>query len=228
MKKIYLVALTLVSSMNLFGQATFTDSTKSCDYRLMTSLHLGTVGFGLDFKYNSGIHTARLGYSTIPFHYATVIDMGSKLKMGAETKVSYNNIHLIYDLQPFKKADWFRLNAGAAYFVSASVFAKLTPQDSINAKIVSLSPEEIGNVSITVDSKGFAPYLGIGLGRAVPKNRFNVNFDFGTYYLPAPTVTVIGTKLLSNNTSLGTQLTEDLKAYRWMPMLQLNLTYIIK
>ncbi len=226
MKKIYLLALTLVGSMNLFGQATSADTTKSCDYRLMTSLHAGTSGFGLDFKYNCGIHTARIGYSTIPFHYETVLDMG--LSMGTDAKVSYNNIHLIYDIQPFKKAAWFRVNAGAAYFVSASAVAKLTPKDSVNTKIVTLSPDEIGNVEITVDNKGFAPYLGIGLGRAVPKKKFNVNFDFGTYYLPAPTVTVVGTKLLENNAALGTQLTEDLKTYRWMPMIQLNFTYLIK
>ena len=226
MKKIYLLALTLVGSMNLFGQATSADSTKSCDYRLMTSLPAGTSGFGLDFKYNCGIHTARIGYSMIPFHYATVVDMG--LSMGADAKVTYNNLHLIYDVQPFKKAAWFRVNAGAAYYTNASAVAKLTPQEAVDAKIVTLTPEEIGDVTITVDSKGFAPYLGIGLGRAVPKKKVNVNFDFGSYYLSAPEVTVVGTKLLENNAALGTQLTEDLKTYRWMPMLQLNITYLIK
>ncbi len=226
MKKIYLLALTLVGSMNLFGQEPTADSTKSVDHRFMTSLHAGTVGFGLDFKYNYGIHTARLGYSTVPFHYATSVDMG--IKMGADAKVAYNNLHLLYDVQPFKKVVWFRLTTGVAIFTSAQIKAKLTPQEAVETKIVTLTAEEIGDVEITIDSKGFAPYLGLGLGRAVPKKKFNVNFDFGTYYLPAPKVTVIGTKLLENNTALGKQMTEDLKTYRWMPVIQLNFTYLIK
>ena len=226
MKKIYLLALTFVGTMNLFGQTTSTDSSSSADHHFMTSLHAGTVGFGLDFKYNYGIQTARLGYSTIPFHYATVVDMG--LQMGADAKVAYNNLHLLYDVTPFKKAQWFRFTAGAAYFTSAQVVAKLTPQQAVETKIVTLTAEEIGTVQLTFDSKGFAPYLGLGLGRAVPKKKFNVNFDFGTYYLPAPKVTVVGTKLLENNAALGTQLTQDLKTYRWMPVLQLNFTYLIR
>lgn len=226
MKKIYLLALTFVGTMNLFGQTKSADTLSTADHRFMTSLHAGTVGFGLDFKYNYGMHTARLGYSMIPFHYATVVDMG--LQMGADAKVSYNNVHLLYDVTPFKKAQWLRFTAGAAYFTSAQVIAKLTPQEAVETKIVTLTAEEIGNVEITVDSKGFAPYLGLGLGRAVPKKKFNVNFDLGSYYLPAPTVSVVGTKLLENNAALGTQMTEDLKTYRWMPVLQLNFTYLIK
>ena len=62
----------------------------------------------------------------------------------------------------------------------------------------------------------------------MPKKRFNLNFDLGTFYLPSPKVTVVGTKLLKNNEDLGVRLTEDLKTYRWMPMLQLNFTYLIK
>ena len=218
--------MTVISSMGVFGQTAATPDTTQATDHFMTSIHAGTVGFGLDFKYNHGQHSVRLGYSTIPFHYATTLDVG--LKMGTDLQVSYNNLHLLYDFQPFKNTAWFRLNAGVSYFISAQEKVKLTPQDAITTSIVTLTAEEIGNMEVTVDSKGFAPYLGFGLGRFVPKNKFNVNFDFGTYLLPSPTVTVVGTKLLSSNQALGTQLTEDLKTYRWMPVLQLNFTYLIK
>jgi hypothetical protein len=229
MKKIYLFAFAFfLGTMKLFSQYnTISESTnREVQNHYMTSVHVGTVGFGLDFKFNHGIHTARLGYSMIPFHYATVVDMG--IQLGANAKISYNNLHLLYDIQPFNKATWFRFTSGLAYFNSAKIVANLTPKEALETNVVSLTVEEIGGIELTVDSKGISPYLGISLGRALPKKRFNLNFDLGTFYLPSPKVTVVGTKLLKNNEDLGARLTEDLKTYRWMPMLQLNFTYLIK
>jgi hypothetical protein len=193
---------------------------------LITSLHTGTVGFGLDFKYVQGRHTARLGYSTIPFHYSTTLDMG--ISMLTDIQVSYSNLHGIYEFQPVSKLTWLKISGGFAYFSSARGVATLNPRDAVSTSFVTLTPEEIGSLTIEVDSKGMAPYVGLGLGNSQPKKRFNVNFDLGTYLLPQPKATVTGTKLLSENQSLGSTLTDQLKTYRWLPLLQINLNYLIK
>lgn len=196
------------------------------DYHLITSLHTGSVGFGLDFTYVQGRHTAKLGYSAFPFHYSTTLDMG--ITMLTDIQVTYSNLHAIYQFQPVAKWSWFKVAGGLAFFSSAKGVATLNPREAVSTSIVTLTPEEIGNLTIAVDSKGVAPYLGIGLGKSQPTKRFNVNFDLGTYLLSAPNVTVTGTKLLSDNQSLGTTLTEELKTYRWLPLLQINFNYLIK
>jgi hypothetical protein len=214
-----------VSCFFVFATSIAQENTSN-DYHLITSLHTGTVGFGLDFKYVQGRHTARLGYSAIPFHYSTTFDMG--MSMLTDIQVTYSNLHAIYEFQPVTKWSWLKIAGGFAYFSSAKGVATLNPRDAVTTSIVTLTPDEIGSLTIAVDSKGVAPYLGLGLGKSSPKKRFNVNFDLGTYLLSAPNVTVIGTKLLSDNQSLGTTLTEEMKTYRWLPLLQINFNYLIK
>jgi hypothetical protein len=227
MKKLVIVVLSLFGSMGVFGQTAISTDTTASKCHYVASLHAGTAGLGIDFKYNFLDHsTIRLGYSTIPFNYSTVIDLGLELKTDA--KADYNNLHLLYEYQPFKSKKGIRLVAGAAYFTNAMASAKLTPNSTLTAGVTTLTAEEIGDITVTVDSKGIAPYLGLAFGKVVPNKRFNVNFDLGSYYLPAPKVTAEGTKLLANNTELGTTLNENLKDYRWMPVIQLSLNYLIK
>lgn len=214
-----------LSCFFVFSISIAQDSTSN-DYHLITSLHTGTVGFGLDFKYVKGRHTVRLGCSAIPFHYSTTLDMG--ISMLTDIQVTYSNLHTIYEFQPVSKYSWFKVAGGVAYFNSAKGIASLNPRDVVSTSIVTLTPEEIGSLTIDVDSKGVSPYLGIALGKSQPNKRLNVNFDLGTYLLSSPNVTVTGTKLLSDNQSLGSTLTEELKTYRWLPVLQINFNYLIK
>ncbi len=227
MKKLVIVVLSLFGSMGVFGQSATSNDTTSSKCYYIASLHAGTSGIGVDFKYNFKGHSAiRLGFSSLPFNYSTVADLGLQLKTEAKTK--YNNIHLMYEYQPFPSLKGIRVVAGASYFMNASASAKLTPNSDITAGINTLTLAEIGDITITVDSKGVAPYLGVAFGKILPTKRLNLNFDLGSYYLPSPSVTSVGTKLLSNNADLGTTLHENLKDYHWMPVLQISLNYLIK
>lgn len=227
MKKIYAIVLSLISSYGIYGQESTTPEASPCTMHYLGSLHAGSSGLGLNFKLNFKEHSSvRLGLSMIPFKYSTVVDLG--MSLNAETEANYTNFHLLYEYQPIKSVKGIRLVGGLAYFSSANVTAKLTPESAVSTSLVTLTKEEIGDLDIRIDSKGIAPYIGIGLGKTLPKNRFNVNFDLGSYFLSSPTVTSVGTKLLANNESIGTTLTENLKDYRWLPVLQINFNYLIK
>jgi hypothetical protein len=227
MRKLIICAMTLFGSMGVFGQSTPGADSSACNGHYIIGLHAGSSGFGLNFKYNFLNHSSvRLGTSMIPFSYSTIQNLGADFKVDA--KATYNNIHLLYEYQPFKNIKGIRIVAGAGYFVSAMTSANLTPNTSLTAGITTLTPEEIGDLTIKIDSKGLAPYLGLGFGKSVPTKKINVNFDLGSFYLPAPTATAEGTKLLANNQDLANTLTSNLSDYRWLPVLQLNINYLIK
>ncbi len=50
------------------------------------------------------------------------------------------------------------------------------------------NPADNGNVEASIKVSGFRPYLGIGFGRAVPKNRIGCQFDMGVQFWGTPKV----------------------------------------
>lgn len=194
--------------------------------QLIGSLNLGSTGIGGEVKLPIKRHTVKLGYNYLPLSYSTDFTMGLALKVDAEG--SFKKINCTYEYQLFEKKEWFKVQAGISYLTNANSTVTLTPTQSVSAGIVSLNADEIGNVTVTSDSKGIAPYLGLGFGRTVPKKKLNVGLDLGVNYINAPKVTSIGTKLLSDNEQLGIDLTEKLKTYRWLPVMQLSINYLIE
>jgi hypothetical protein len=55
-----------------------------------------------------------------------------------------------------------------------------------------LEPTPSGDLDASIQVKGFRPYLGLGFGRAVPKNRVGVQFDLGAQFWGTPNVYVNG------------------------------------
>ena len=196
-------------------------------FRVITSINLGTTGVGGELKFPFKRHTIRVGYSYLPLNLPpTDYTIGLALKVDPEG--SFKKINCIYEYQPFEKQAWLKVQAGLSYLISANSSVTLTPTESVSAGIVSLNADEIGTILINSDSKGLAPYLGLGLGKSIPKKKFNLGIDLGVNYLNAPKVTSEGTKLLSDNEQIGFALTEKLKTYRWLPVVQLNFNYLIE
>ena len=77
----------------------------------------------------------------------------------------------IYNKAPFVKAEYYGnagINLGDDNFTYA-MFA-----------------DENGEVKAEVKANSFKPYLGVGFGRAVPKGRIGVQFDFGVQFWGRP------------------------------------------
>ena len=51
-----------------------------------------------------------------------------------------------------------------------------------------LEPDDDGNVNGVIKVSGFRPYVGIGIGRAIPKHRMGFQFDFGAQFWGKPKV----------------------------------------
>jgi len=86
-------------------------------------------------------------------------------------------------------------------------------------------PRNIDNLTVDLKINGVKPYLGLGFGRAVPKNRVGVAFELGAMFHGSP-------KLTSNNSAVerlirdeaGDDLTKTLEKLSVYPVLSLRLT----
>src|SRR5690606_24153234 len=99
------------------------------------------------------------------------------------------------------------------------------PKNTQHFDDIVITPDEIGTLDFKVETGKIAPYIGLGLGKGIPGKKFNVNLDLGTYYISAPKVTAIGTKLLSDNQSNAEIIQNNIKDYRFIPVLQLNFNF---
>lgn len=193
---------------------------------LSVGVLLGTQGFGATAKLGVLPQVnVRLGFSVLPVSYNTSLKVSS-YNSDIELKSTFSNLHLLGEYRPFK-ASSFRLVGGFAYFFSGEMSANIQPKSKFNYGDIAIPGEDVGELKATIDWKGIAPYLGLGFFNSMPTNKINVNLDLGTYYLAKPKSSMEGTKMLSENYENDAVLNENLKGYRWMPVLQITVNYKI-
>ena len=219
-KTFYLIVLFLAIQPFVYGQAV--DSIKTTTNPMSLQVLAGSQGIGLNFRYVLN--------NTIGFRAG-----GSYAQLGVDDKIKFdgfnsknrlegkfNTIHALVELMPQK---FFRVVAGAAYLANAQAGLHFEPKDAQKFEDITLTPEEIGGLDFNMDWGTIAPYFGVGLGKGIPKGKFNVNVDLGAYYLSSPKVTAVGTKLLSNNEPNAVIIQNNMKDYRFMPVAQLNFNF---
>jgi hypothetical protein len=195
---------------------------------LSLQLEAGTQGVGGDLRYGSDKRfSARVGASFIPVKVNNVFSF-SGFDGATNASVKFSNVHLLADFVPFKHARGFRLVGGAAYLYKAQGGLEFLPSGNYQFGNYTVTAEDLGKLNMDISWKGVAPYAGIGLFKSFPNQLFNINLDLGTYYLSQPNSHVVGTNLLSDNNQLEPQLNNNLKSYRWLPVLQLNFNFKLR
>jgi hypothetical protein len=185
-------------------------------------LSFGTQGIGAEFNYGITHNLALSAGGNVAALKASNLFKISGLNSTSKVSADFYKVHLLADYTPFENLRWLRFVGGAAYFFKASGDATIYPEDRYKYGDLELSPDQIGNVTFDIDWKGLAPYLGLGFADIFPRRSFNVNFDLGTYYLDRPVANITGTGILSGNASQSGQLQQNLRNYRWLPVLQIN------
>lgn len=127
-----------------------------------------------------------------------------------EGKVGFTNGKLLFDVYPFKSSS-FHITAGA-YFGSSKVIKAYNKEDGLLQSVANfnnavengllpgqkkigvelgdylLEPDDNGNINANIKTASFKPYLGLGFGRAVPKNRIGFMLDLGVQFWGTPKV----------------------------------------
>ena len=183
------------------------------DLGTMVTDHLGLRG-GVDympkFTYNTWLDMSFVNQyvATAADQYGVQIPANILEQYGLPDKVQvegkYDNFtgHALLDIHPVKSSG-FRFTVGA-YIGKSDIVTVANKEPFMNPEYAGKagidlsrkgsSPMEkytivtdaAGNLDAKVKVNGFKPYLGIGFGRAVPKNRIGLQFDLGVQFWGKP------------------------------------------
>jgi hypothetical protein len=139
------------------------------------------------------------------------IDVPNKVEV--EGKFNNTTWHFLIDVYPFGAKSSFHATVGA-YFGPKKVINLYNKQQGLLAPVnqwnnavidnnlgvenmagvelgdyfITPNPTDNGNVEASIKVGGFRPYLGIGIGRAVPKGRIGCQLDLGVQFWGSPEV----------------------------------------
>jgi hypothetical protein len=197
---------------------------------LSAGVSIGTQGVGLEAQLPVLKQwQVRFGSTVLPFKgtvdYLVFPSRTAVVQMdGTSAKV-----HLIADWEPFQKRtdilNKLNFSGGLAYFMHAKGRATVMLKDPYQYGDIEMSPEEVGELIVDSDWKGFAPYAGVGLNRLKTHNNFSLDVALGMFYLSSPDVTITGSKMLQDNSHNAAQLKKNLNSYRFHPTLQFSINY---
>lgn len=186
------------------------------------NLNLGTTP-GLSFVYQPYNKLAiRASYSYLKYN------LNQEQKISNENillagNMNMNALGLSVEYYPFVKSS-FKIIAGGSLIQKGFISVNASPTANYTFGETVFTPQEVGSFLFDLRyDNGFAPFAGIGFGRAVPKKRVGFGFELGTFYLPKPKVTLSGTERLSSMTEQEPKIQSNMDDWRYWPMFNLRL-----
>lgn len=160
------------------------------------------VRAGVDFMPNIKINTDLDIDAPDISQYTTQYEIPEEIEV--EGKIGFTNGKLLFDVYPFKGSS-FHVTAGA-YFGSSKIVKAYNRKAYVLQDLYNynqayqlqkigvelgdyfLEPDQDGNVEASIKTASFKPYLGLGFGRAVPKNCIGFMFDLGVQFWGSPKI----------------------------------------
>ncbi len=240
MKKILYILIAFGITSNVFGQSSASEQEppilKQHQYGSNSiSLQFGTMGFGgeiaqalkLDNSLNLRLGASYFDVSMFVTPPITVSLGDDASELDISPKVKSLLFEALLDYHPFKKRS-FKLVAGLAYGTGDSeVMAEPTVKTGTFkfASDFEIDAQDFGKANFSVSGNAIRPYVGIGLGRAIPKRRIGFGFELGTYYSGSPKLALdrsgIVETLITDQNILSIQ--NNVKNYSFIPKLSFTL-----
>jgi len=197
-------------------------------------LNAGLQGFGIDYARRLGNHfQARVRYQALNYSLEDYEYEVSGQNVLVDADIKFGNLGLIVDYYPFKNSS-FKLMAGGSIFMDNSIDAAVLVSDSLffgddgdgdgQGDFV-FTPDDIGQVNGGIGWGEFAPYLGLGFGRAVPKNAVGFAIEFGAFYMGEPDVNLTATGMLEDTSEEEAELESNLSELQWLPQVNFRLSF---
>ncbi len=139
----------------------------------------------------------------------------------------FNSIDVLADYHlPFAN-NMFKVVGGISYLTTSNLTATVKPASDATYGMLTISKDMLGDVQANVDWSGFAPYLGVGYGKAVPKGKWGWGVDLGTHFLVSKAkVDFVGTGSLAPTAAYQQ---DEFKAwvdkFKIVPTLMVNVNY---
>lgn len=194
-------------------------------------VHFGTQGFGLNGAY-APTEMVRFGLATsiAPVGLNETKNWGEHRYI-VDMDARFFNVQAVVEIRPLRWASdrgllkHLALVGGVGYFFSAKAKARAVPGEIYHFGELEIPIKELGSVSADIKWKGIAPYLGTGIKQIYFSGALTLNLDIGTYYLAAPDVSMAADKMLSESASNEATVRQNMKTYRWLPVLQFGIAY---
>jgi hypothetical protein len=188
-------------------------------------LNLSTNGIGGQVAYSffkSGKLALRLEGRYFAYTQNKIAYNVSGAHLLIDGKAELGSAGAMVDYHPFSKSS-FKLVVGYAMLLNKiNGIAYTTDYYKLNDIII--PPEIVGGFDMGISVKQGA-YVGLGLGRAVPKKRFGMSLEVGAYYIGEPTVTFKAKGMFAPSTSQESVIGNNMSVYTWLPMLNIGLNF---
>lgn len=214
---------------SLFAQ----DDVANPGYIQGLGIHGGSSGLGAHYYQPLGQYFGvRAGVSFMPFR-SSIKGTYSGRKTHSDIKAQSNNASLLFGYTPFAgKGGFFNsfaIELGGAYFFKIDGNFETKLSDPYKYGEILVAPERVGTIQTDVQwKKTVNPYLGIGWSNITLDNKFSAHVNLGTYYLSKPSVTMQASGLLEENVVNVGQVENNIKNYRFLPRLELGVSYRLK
>lgn len=251
MKKLFFLCVFLMALVSLSAQES---SKREAFSNLGISLNGSTTGVGFTlstplakhFVLRAGYQFSYLSYGYTYKDFDPVVVAGRSVEvpdLDIEGKLNVGAAHAMIDYVPFKKGKGkFFITAGL--FMGQSDLVTLDGQFDMNHPnikeiqqagllkeiqlelgddMVCVGPD--GNMAAAIKVKGVRPYIGLGVGRAIPKHRFGFRAEIGAIFHGKPEL--VSANLIPNANGKGeiNDFTNTLSKVVAYPHISLQLTY---
>jgi hypothetical protein len=136
-------------------------------------------------------------------------------------------VDLFVDYLPFKKSS-FKLVTGVSYLHEYKGSIDIIAVGPLEYGDITLGRDDIGGVYTSADWSGVTPYLGLGFGRAIPKNKFGVSLDIGGYFVGKSEFVFDASKMLAPNSQKekeSHEIQDFMDQFQVMPSIMLHFSY---
>jgi len=189
------------------------------------AVSLGSSGIGVEYARKvANKLNVRISYHTLEINdqevdVSSFIDSEDVNFLGS---VRSTILYLGAEYVPFSNSS-FKLTFGVGFLNDVGVNGLITYKEDVTYGDVTIQAKDVGKVDLQSTWSGTAPFLGIGFGRAIPKNRIGVSFEFGTYFASSPTVNLQADRLLSPTQDQEANLQDAFESLKFIPRAQLKI-----
>lgn len=193
---------------------------------LAISAKAGTLGLGgeLTTGITSNVN-ARVGLNTLDFDYDDEFD-----NVEYDVGLDFASFSALVDWYLFDSS--FRISGGLIS-MDHTLNLDATPSENVNIGDGAYTPAQIGTLSGDVEIDGVAPYIGIGWGDPMDRNKkWGFYCDFGVAFTDSPDVSLAANGTLASDPTFQANLArereeieDDLEPFEFYPVLSLGLYF---
>jgi hypothetical protein len=169
----------------------------------------------------------KLGYNYLDLTYADLTPILKAANLPPELKgeviISQSHLALTAEFTP-TASKLFRVAVGGVYFMKNQLEGTIKYASGFQLNQMNFDASEMGYMKGTyTTSSSIAPYIGLGLGRTVPKKRIGLSVEVGGIYKGEPQIKIEATGLLKGNVENEAILNRNFKPLQWHPVANVRL-----